>query len=173
MNKHTALFLLFVFFSMMSCLQRKTQNNHVDQINAIDEFLTTWHEAAANANFESYFEKMDDDFVFLGTDANEYWTKSDFAKYSKPYFDKGKAWEFIKLKRNIYMDNSEKVAWFDETLETSFKICRGSGVLQKDSTNCWRIKQYVLSMTIPNEKSSQIVSIKDSLETILIKKLKK
>jgi hypothetical protein len=45
--------------------------------------------------------------------------------------------------------NREKMAWFDE-LSTQMKICRGSGVLVKIG-NDWKIKHYVLSMTVPNE----------------------
>jgi hypothetical protein len=35
-------------------------------------------------------------------------------------------------------------------LSTQMKICRGSGVLVKIG-NDWKIKHYVLSMTVPNE----------------------
>jgi len=173
MKKIGILFVLITLCLNQACLKNKSDLKVKDETLVVDSLINVWHSAAANANFESYFGLMDDDFVFLGTDANEYWTKNEFSNYSKPYFDKGKAWKFTKLERNIYFDTSKNVAWFDEILDTSFKICRGSGVLEKDSLNNWKFKQYVLSMTIPNEKSKEIVKIKDSLETILIKKLKK
>jgi hypothetical protein len=47
-----------------------------------------------------------------------------------------------------------KTAWFDELLNTQMKICRGSGVLVKIGQE-WKIKQYVLSMTIPNDNSTK------------------
>lgn len=172
--KKTAIFIvLIILFLNQACLKNKSDLKVKNESLVIDSLINDWHSAAANANFESYFGLMDDDFVFLGTDASEHWTKHSFAEYSKPYFDKGKAWKFTTLKRNIYFDSTSNFAWFDEILDTSFKICRGSGVLKRDSLNHWKLKQYVLSMTIPNEKSKEIVAIKDSLETILIKKLKK
>jgi hypothetical protein len=51
------------------------------------------------------------------------------------------------------------------------KLCRGSGVLVK-TNNVWKIKHYVLSMTIPNENSDEVVKIKSALENPLITKLK-
>jgi SnoaL-like domain len=57
-------------------------------------------------------------------------------------------------------------------LNTQMKICRGSGVLVK-LNNDWKIKQYVLSMTIPNEQVDTIVSLKSALETPLIEQLKR
>lgn len=137
----------------------------------IDSMINQWHAAAAVANFDAYFNLMTDDAVFIGTDASENWNRKDFEAFSKPYFDNGKAWTFHPLERNIYIDKSGKIAWFDELLDTSFKICRGSGVLEKQKGK-WKIKHYVLSMTIPNEKSDEIVSIKNSIENNYIQKLK-
>jgi ketosteroid isomerase-like protein len=137
----------------------------------IDSVINQWHRAAAEANFDNYFNLMTEDAIFIGTDATENWNKKEFEKYSKPYFDKGKAWAFHPLERNVYIDKSGKIAWFDELLETSFKICRGSGVLEKVKGK-WKIKHYVLSMTIPNDKVNEVVRIKDSIESLQIKKIK-
>lgn len=138
----------------------------------IDNLLTDWHKAAATANFNNYFGALADDAVFIGTDATEYWNKSQFEAYAKPYFDKGKAWSFTALKRNVYFSNDNKTAWFDELLDTQMKICRGSGVLIKTDQG-WRIKQYVLSMTVPNENSDEVVRIKTPAEDLLIRLLQK
>jgi hypothetical protein len=108
-----------------------------------------------------------DDGVFIGTDAEENWTKSEFMEYAKPYFDKGKAWSFTSLKRNIYFSSDGKTAWFDELLNTQMKLCRGSGILIKEK-KVWKLKQYVLSMTIPNENTNEVVSIKSAIENPLI-----
>lgn len=173
MKKIVILIIVITVFLNQSCLKNKSELYAKDETLVVDSLINAWHFAAANANFESYFGLMDDDFVFLGTDATEHWTKNEFANYSKPYFDKGKAWKFTTLKRNIYYDSTSNFAWFDEILETSFKICRGSGVLKRDSLNHWKFKQYVLSMTVPNEISKEIVLLKDSLETKVIKNIKK
>ena len=92
--------------------------------------------------------------------------------YSKPHFEKGKAWTFTSLKRNITFSNDGKYAWFDELLDTQMKLCRGSGVLEKIG-NQWKIKQYVLSMTIPNDVSTEIIKIKSPIENAIISELKK
>ena len=52
------------------------------------------------------------------------------------------------------------------------KICRGSGVLVKKDGK-WLIKQYVLSMTIPNENVDEVVKIKTPIENNLINLLTK
>lgn len=163
MKTHFITFLLvFGFFSNTNTAQEK---------EAVDEVITQWHKAAAEANFDNYFGLMTDDAVFIGTDASENWNKKEFEAYSKPHFEKGKAWTFHPLERNIYIDKNNKIAWFDELLDTSFKICRGSGVLEKVKGK-WKIKHYVLSMTIPNETSNEVIAVKDSIESNYIQKLK-
>ena len=134
----------------------------------IDTILTKWHQGASEANFDTYFGFMASDGVFIGTDAIENWQNNEFRIFSKPYFDKGEAWSFKALERNIYVDENSNFAWFDELLDTQMKICRGSGVLQKINGE-WKIKHYVLSMTIPNENVNQVVEIKKTLEDKLIK----
>jgi hypothetical protein len=109
--------------------------------------------------------------VFIGTDATENWQNEAFRTFSKPYFDKGKAWDFKLLQRNIYINEAGNTAWFDELLDTQMKICRGSGVLIKVG-NDWKIAHYVLSMTVPNETTSEVIKIKDKIESALIEKLK-
>lgn len=137
----------------------------------ISEFLTSWHEAAAAANFDEYFGKMSKDGVFIGTDATENWQNEDFRKYSKPHFDAGSAWDFTALERNIYISENGKIAWFDELLKTQMGICRGSGVVSKEN-GFWKIKQYVLSMVIPNEVASEVIKTKKEIDSIVISQLK-
>jgi SnoaL-like domain len=146
----------------------KAQDKTKEQINAV---LDYWHKAAAEANYNDYFGALTDDSIFIGTDATEHWDKKAFQAYSKPHFDKGKAWSFTALERHIYLSDDKKMAWFDELLDTQMKICRGSGVLiLVDGT--WKIKQYVLSMTIPNDNSDAVIKIKAPIEDALISKLK-
>lgn len=52
------------------------------------------------------------------------------------------------------------------------KICRGSGVLVKENGK-WKIKHYVLSMTIPNDNAEEIIKIKAPIEDALMNTLKK
>jgi ketosteroid isomerase-like protein len=137
----------------------------------INTFLNNWHKAAADVNFDAYFSALTDDAIYIGTDATENWNKKAFQDFAKPYFDKGKAWNFTALERHIYFSPDGKMAWFDELLNTQMKICRGSGVLVKVK-NGWKIKHYVLSMTIPNDTTDDVIKIKAPIEDALIQKLK-
>ncbi len=144
--------------------------NQTDSTNEINVTLDAWHKAAADANYKAYFNLMTDDAIFIGTDATENWNKTAFQAYAKPHFDKGKAWSFTALERHIYFDKTGKTAWFDELLNTQMKICRGSGVLVKIGQE-WKIKQFVLSMTIPNDNSGEVIKVKAPIEDAMIKKL--
>ena len=134
--------------------------------------LDNWHLAAANAQYDNYMLALTDDAIYIGTDATENWTKPQFMAFAKPYFDKGKAWSFTAIERHIYLSKDQKTAWFDELLNTQMKICRGSGVLIKIGKN-WKIKHYVLSMTVPNDNTNEVVKIKSVIENELIDNLKK
>lgn len=157
MSKIIFALIIFPFFTFAQSTETK----------AINDVLNNWHKAAAEARFDDYMNIMTNDAIFIGTDANENWNKKDFISFAKPYFDKGKAWSFTALERNIYIDKSGKTAWFDELLNTQMKICRGSGVLIKTGKE-WKIQHYVLSMTIPNENSDAVVKIKTDLEDKII-----
>ena len=147
-----------------------SQNTDSDK-KKINTTLDSWHKAAANAEFDNYFSYMTTNGVFIGTDATENWQLDAFKIFSKPYFDKGKAWNFTSLQRNIYFDKSQNTAWFDELLDTQMKICRGSGVLIKEGKN-WKIAHYVLSMTIPNDNTDEVVKIKEKIENVFLEKIK-
>ncbi|MBF4506573.1 nuclear transport factor 2 family protein [Flavobacterium sp. JLP] len=161
--KKSILLLLFVTFFA------NAQTSDKDKIN---QTLDTWHKAAADVKFDAYFDLMADDAIFIGTDATENWTKKNFKIWAKPFFDKGKTWNFTALERNIFFDKTGTIAWFDELLNTQMKICRGSGVLVKIG-NEWKIQHYVLSMTIPNDEVDAVTKAKAPIEDILIAKLKK
>jgi hypothetical protein len=139
-----------------------------DDKNEINVVLNNWHKAASAANFNDYFSALTDDSIFIGTDATENWNKTEFEAFAKPYFNKGKAWDFTPIERHIYFSEDKKTAWFDELLDTHMKICRGSGVVVKIN-NTWKIKQYVLSMTIPNDNIDEVVKIKSPLEETILK----
>lgn len=165
MKKILVFLLLTVTFAHA---QTNAENKERVKIHSV---LDNWHKAAADADFDKYFDVMTPSFVFLGTDASEYWTRSSFAAYAKPYFDKGKAWKFTRLERHIYLNYDRTTAWFDELLETDMKICRGSGVLLRQNGQ-WKIAQYVLSMTIPNDNTQEVVKIKTPIEDVQRDKIK-
>lgn len=171
--------VFFVLLFLTTCItvnsqdsQGKTEQSESKSTNQIHLLLDNWHRAASHANFDDYFNAMSEDAIFIGTDATENWNKKAFQAYSKPYFDKGKAWSFSPLERHIYFSKDRKTAWFDELLNTQMKICRGSGVVEKVK-GVWKIKHYVLSMTIPNDNSDAVIKIKSPIEDALIDKLNK
>ena len=168
--KHMKIVLAVLVVITLSGCKSMMENQTISKAN-IKVTLDSWHKAAADANYNDYFALMADDAVFIGTDATENWDKKAFQAYSKPHFDKGKAWNFTVLERHIYFDKTGKTAWFDELLNTQMKICRGSGVLVKIGAE-WKIKQYVLSMTIPNENSNEVIKVKSTLEDAMIQTLK-
>jgi ketosteroid isomerase-like protein len=161
--------LAITFGTLFIAISSFAQSSNAEKI--INETIDTWHKAASEANFKTYFELMTEDAVFIGTDANEYWNKQEFQNYAKPHFDKGKAWSFTALERHVYFDASGNTAWFDELLNTQMKICRGSGVIVKVGKQ-WKIKHYVLSMTIPNDSSKAVIAIKAPIEEVLIQNRK-
>jgi hypothetical protein len=160
--------ILLVFATHLTYSQKELDKTDKENIaNTLD----SWHKAAAEAKYDNYFSLMTSEAHFIGTDATENWDRKSFEAFSKPYFDKGKAWKFVALQRNIYLGKDKKTAWFDELLNTQMKICRGSGVLIKIG-NLWKIQHYVLSMTIPNDNTNDVIKIKEAIENPLIEKLK-
>jgi hypothetical protein len=101
---------------------------------------------------KAYFDKIDETGVFIGTDETEVWSKQAFYEWSKPHFDKGKAWSFEAFERNVYIpDQDGNIAWFDEKLKASYGNLRGSGILHKVEGD-WKLLHYVLSLPVPNDK---------------------
>ncbi len=141
------IFLSFSFFSLFG-QSRKEKKEIISEVN---KTLNNWHKFAAASDFTHYFDLMDNNGVFVGTDSTEVWTKKEFMKYAKPTFKKKKAWNFTPTTRNIYIGKDPDVVWFDELLNTWMGKCRGSGVLVKKKGR-WFIKHYVLSLSVPNDK---------------------
>ena len=114
--------------------------------SALDDF----HDAAARADEDRYFAHFAPGGVFLGTDATERWEVPAFRAYAHPHFAKGKAWTFRAARRTVTVRGD--MAWFDEDLVTqNLGPARGSGVLSLH-VGKWLIDQYVLSITVPNER---------------------
>ncbi|WP_339659578.1 nuclear transport factor 2 family protein [uncultured Polaribacter sp.] len=163
--------LLIIFsFILISCKIEFSSNSLHKQAKIKEEvntILNDWHQAAAEANFENYFNRFDSISVYIGTDASENWNKKQFADFSKPYFDAGKAWSFKTIERNIYTNSTANFVWFDELLNTWMGTCRGSGVLEK-TNNEWKIKHYVLSVSIPNDDIQKVISVKQKNDSIFL-----
>lgn len=134
------------------------------EVNAV---LDDWHKAASDANFEQYFGYFaDDESIFMGTDATERWDVAEFKAFAKPYFDRGRAWDFTPVSRNVMFSESGEVAWFDEKLDTpNLGPSRGTGVLVLKEEG-WRITHYNLTVPIPN---AIMDSVRQQIEATLNK----
>lgn len=161
MNK--VILLIFGLFSSVLSAQE------VEKIK-IETVLNAWHKAAADAKFEPFFELMAPNSIFIGTDTAENWSKEEFMQFCKPYFERGKAWEFTPVQRHVYLSADKQTAWFDEVLSTWMDLCRGSGVLINTSEG-WRITHYVLSLTIPNDTIQQVIPLKKKADSLFLKSL--
>ena len=170
MRHYFSLFVLLIF--LLTACKEKTPTISNSDKSTINTLIDGWHKAAANAQFNDYFNRMSKDAVFIGTDPAENWPIDAFKSFCKPYFDKGKAWSFTSLDRHLYFNQDHSIAWFDELLNTQMKICRGSGVLKKENGE-WKIAHYVLSMTIPNDLTNQVTTMKADLEDRIIDSLSK
>ena len=150
MKKYIQLTLLALTFSFISSAQ--------PNLNA---YIDNWHQSASEANYTDYFSLMDDSFIFLGTAPGERWDKEEFSKFSKPYFDKGKAWSFVGTGRLWNFSKNGKTAWFDEDLETWMRGCRGSGIMIKRKGE-WKLVYYNLTVLIENEKIKEFIELRDA-----------
>ncbi len=173
MKKNNILNLLLGIALIYSCNQKTKTNDSAitdttNEQKLIITMLDSFNSAAAKADFTNYFNFYSEDAIFTGTDATERWDKKAFMAWAKPIFEKGSAWNFRALERHIYFDKTGTFAWFDELLNTQMKICRGSGVLVKQG-NDWKVQQYILSTTIPNDVLDSIIKLKSPMEDSIIK----
>ncbi len=124
---------------------------------AVGNVLDDFHAAAAAADEERYFGHFTVDGVFLGTDATERWGVEAFRAYAHPHFARGKAWTFRATRRDIELSRDTQIAWFDEDLETEgLGPARGTGVLRRGEDGRYRIAQYNLTITVPNERFREV-----------------
>jgi hypothetical protein len=121
----------------------------------VHAFVDGWHDDAANARW-SYFDKMANDGVYIGTDKTELWTTSEFRVWARKYFENKKAWAFKATRRNVYMSADHKTIWFDELLDTAFGPAMASGVINNTDKGL-EIAHYQLSMAVPNEVQPAVV----------------
>ena len=136
--------LILLSFTLFSCAQ-SNQSQQTD-IAAINKVLDDYHQAAANGEWDIYFNLMSDDGVFIGTDAQERWVKQEFRQYSSG----SNGWVYTPQQRNVNITPDGLSAWFDEALlSQSYGSSRGSGVLISTAVG-WKISQYHLTLPIPN-----------------------
>jgi hypothetical protein len=171
MKKHIYLFsFLLIIFTACTNVEstenaaNTVQPTAVEAKKAVNELMDNWHKAAATADEDVFFGSMTEDGIYIGTDASERWLRDELKEWSAEFFDRDKAWDFTPIERQVFFSDDKNIAWFNETLNTWMGVCRSSGVLQMTKDG-WKIKQYHLSMTVPND------AVKEYLE--MVKKYEK
>lgn len=154
MSKFIFPIILSVLIS--SCTSKKF--NQQQQSKIIETTLNQWHNAAATANEDAFFNQFTQNGIYIGTDATEHWKATELRTWAKKAFQRDSAWVFHPYDRHIYFSNDGKTAWFDELLKTWMGTCRGSGVLELED-NEWKIAHYHLSVTVPNEKMEDFLRL--------------
>lgn len=128
--------------------------------------LDRLHAAASTADGAAYFALFTPDARFIGTDATERWSLTEFRAYAEPYFARGQGWTYTPVERTVTLAPIQClcIAWFDEVLDSeSYGVTRGSGVLRK-TRDGWKIEQYVLSFAVPNDKARAVVEAIEGAE---------
>ncbi len=116
--------------------------------------------ASSAADGPAYFALFTPDARFIGTDASEHWSRAEFQALYGPYFASGKGWSYPATARTITIApiDCRCVAWFEEKLvNAKYGETRGSGVLRLVDGQ-WKIEQYVLSFSVPNDRSDAVVA---------------
>lgn len=167
----TILTLAFSLFVSTSLSAQSALTKNTEKQKEVGAMIDRFHRMASEANFEEYFKLLATDSEFIGTDALEIWNKKEFMAYAKPYFDKDQGWSYYPLKRTIHFNDEGKYGWFSEVLDSTYGLCRGSGVVELIDGQ-WKLRQYVLSLTVPNSVARKVVEIKSSEEALQKEKLK-
>jgi len=120
--------------------------------------LDAFHNAAANAELDTYLGLLTPEMVFLGTDASERWQGEAFREFVSGHFTQGNGWTYLASERRVALSADGQSAWFDELLDNAqLGQCRGSGVVILDGKE-WRIAQYNLSIPIPNDMARSVTA---------------
>ena len=132
------------------------------QVNA---FVDSWHDDATNSRL-AFFDKIARDGVYIGTDKTELWKRDAFKVWAKKAFERPTAWAFTPIRRNVYFSPDKSVIWFDELLNTQMGTCQATGILHKVG-NSFEIDHYQLSIAVPNDISSKVISTISDYESPL------
>jgi hypothetical protein len=161
MNRRLPFLLAWIGLALLAIIALLAYSpSEEEHLAAINETLDAFHAAAAEADLDGYFDLLAADARFLGTDATERWTRSEFHAYAleRGAFDEAPAWVYAPSARDVALGPAKNVAWFDEILtHERYGTLRGSGVLTRTLGANWKIAQYNLTFLVPNEKAAAVV----------------
>ena len=143
---------------VLSALPTQAAGDPVVEAGAV---LDRMHAAASRADGDAYFDLFTPDARFIGTDPAERWSLAQFRAYATPHFSQGKGWTYRSHDRvaTLAPGDCRCIVWFDELLDNdAYGLTRGSGVLRLTEDG-WKIEQYVLSFTVPNDKAKSVVGL--------------
>lgn len=125
--------------------------------NAVDEALVhralKMHlDAVATKNLTLLKQAFTPNALFIGTDDSEVWHidwLSEFLMESKS------GWDMRQCVRRIVtqdpLQTGESLSFFEVIVHKKYGTMRGSGIaVACRDEQCWRIAQYVLSISVPN-----------------------
>lgn len=138
----------------INCKSIEPRKKEIEEIN---HTLNNWHGLAAVGD-STFFDHFSKGSFYLGTDPKEVWSLKEFKDFALPHFRRGSAWNFKNKSRNVHLGDYGHYAWFDEILDTWMGLCRGTGVMEKQSDG-WKIKHYSLSILVPNSKINEYIKI--------------
>jgi SnoaL-like domain len=154
MNNRSLLATVLVLAGVGGCQQVRQPD-----LAGVGDAIDAYHQAASDADLETYIGLMAPTGVFLGTDASERWTRDEFRAFCEPYFSAGRGWTYVPVERHIDTSTDGRVAWFDEILRNEgYGTLRGSGVLTRSGQD-WRVEQYNLTFLVPNEVAEEVVEM--------------
>jgi len=153
-----ALSLLMPLLSLRA-QSKMTESEDLQKIT-LNQFMDTWHLAAAKANAEVFFGMMSEDAVYIGTDKTERWQRDELREWAREAFARESAWIFKATERNWQIEGDKQLAICDELLETWMGPCRSTAVLTWQD-NSWQIIHYQLSVTIDNEKIEDFKTLQE------------
>lgn len=149
-------------YKLDACQQKNPYNKYENKASLI-KFIDNWHKNASQMNLELYFDAIAENGVYIGTDPEEFWTKSEFKNWVNKTIKLKSGFYFQTIDRNIFFNDEEDMAWFNEKLNTSIGICHATGVVTQ-MRNGWKINYYQLSVTVPNELLKPFIELKKTLE---------
>lgn len=144
--------LALLWFCLVLPVSAAAQSDDSREVQAVGAVLDRFHQAAAAADWTTYFDLLTEDAIFLGTDASERWSKPVFREYA----GRSNGWRYEMVTRHVKLTADGNTAWFDEILSNaSYGTSRGSGVLVR-TTSGWKLCQYHLTFPIPNPLAAKI-----------------
>jgi len=155
--RKTVAFGIRLFMVLMTLLSDAVFGAEL-RINAINNVLDSFHEAAARGDKDRYLSLMTEDGVFMGTDEWERWPKHpQFTEFVSGRFQGGEGWIYHPVERHV--NRAGDVAWFDEVVvAVDGARFRGTGVLVLEQ-GTWKIAHYALSFIIPNAHWDAVIEL--------------